>query len=97
MANIPGYLDDPLSYVLEAVYSAVGEGTTPIHMSVNEKDIEEDPDNTKSVLFKSKNELQVSTGKGALALIEIQLEGKKRMPMELFLRGFSIEEGDVLG
>ena len=54
MANIPGYLDDPLSYVLEAVDSAVGEGTTPIHMSVNEKDIEEDPDTTKSVLFKSK-------------------------------------------
>jgi len=56
MANIsiPSYLDDPLSYVLEAVDSAVGEGTTPIHMSVNEKDIEEDPDNTKSVLFKSK-------------------------------------------
>ena len=54
MANIPGYLDDPLSYVLEAVDSAVGEGTTPIHMSVNEKDIEEDPDTTKAVLFKSK-------------------------------------------
>ena len=54
MANIPGYLDDSLSYVLEAVDSAVGEGTTPIHMSVNEKDIEEDPDTTKSVLFKSK-------------------------------------------
>ena len=59
MANIPGYLDDPLSYVLEAVDSAVGEGTTPIHMSVNEKDIEEDPDTTKSVLFKSKYMLTV--------------------------------------
>ena len=54
MANIPGYLDDPLSYVLEAVDSAVGEGTTPIHMTTNEKDIEESPDSTKSVLFKSK-------------------------------------------
>jgi len=54
MVNIPGYLDDPLSYVLEAVDSAVGEGTAPIHMTVNEKDIEEDSDNTKSVLFKSK-------------------------------------------
>ena len=52
--TIPSYLDDSLSYVLEAVDSAVGEGTTPIHMSVNEKDIEEDSDNTKSVLFKSK-------------------------------------------
>ena len=37
MANIsiPSYLDDPLSYVLEAVDAVVGEGTTPIHMSVN--------------------------------------------------------------
>ena len=54
MATVPTYLEDPLSYVLEAVDSAVGEGTTPIHMSVNEKDIEEDSDTTKSVLFKSK-------------------------------------------
>jgi len=56
MANIsiPAYLDDPLSYVLEAVDSAVGEGTTPIHMSVNKKDIEEDSDTSRSVLFKSK-------------------------------------------
>jgi len=54
MASIPGYLDDSLSYVLEAVDSAIGEGTTPIHMTVNEKDVEEDPDTTKSVLFKSK-------------------------------------------
>ena len=48
MAAVPTYLEDPLSYVLEAVDSAVGEGTTPIHMSVNEKDIEEDSDTTIS-------------------------------------------------
>ena len=55
MVKVPSYLDDPLSYVFEALDSVVGEGTTPpIHMSVNEKDIEEDPDTTKSVLFKSK-------------------------------------------
>ena len=62
--------------------------------SIREKPVKNRPG---TVVFKSKNELQVSTGKGALALIEIQLEGKKRMPMELFLRGFPIEEGDVLG
>ena len=54
VANIPSYLDDPLSYVLEALDSSVGEGAAPIHMSVNEKDVEEDPDTSKSVLFKSK-------------------------------------------
>ena len=50
-----------------------------------------------TVMFKSKNELRVSTGDGALALIEILMEGKKRMPVEHFLLGFPIEEGDVLG
>ena len=56
MANIsiPGYLDDALSYILEAADSTRGVDTTPIHMTVNEKDIEESPDSTKTVLFKTK-------------------------------------------
>ena len=52
--TVPSYLEDPLSYIIEATDSTRGVDTTPIHMSVNEKDIEEDPDTTKSVLFKSK-------------------------------------------
>ena len=35
----------------------------------------------------------VSTGKGLLAIKELQLEGKKRMAAEAFLRGFPVEEG----
>ena len=57
MANIsiPGYLDDALSYILEAADSTRGVDTTPIHMSVDEKDIPpEAEDSTKSVLFKTK-------------------------------------------
>ena len=29
MVKVPSYLDDPLSYVLEALDSVVGEETTP--------------------------------------------------------------------
>ena len=35
----------------------------------------------------------VQTGKGMLAISELQLEGKKRMPVEAFLNGYEIEEG----
>lgn len=35
----------------------------------------------------------VQTGNGLLALLEVQLEGKKRMPVEAFLNGFDVEEG----
>ena len=38
----------------------------------------------------------VKTGKGALALKEVQLEGKKRMKIETFLRGYSLSEGTIL-
>lgn len=38
----------------------------------------------------------VRTGDGALAVKELQLEGKKRMDAASFLRGFSLEEGEIL-
>ncbi len=40
-----------------------------------------------------KNNLYVMTGDGVLSLMEVQLEGKKRMEAEAFLRGFNVEEG----
>ena len=43
-----------------------------------------------------KNHVYVKTGKGLLELKEIQLEGKKRMEMEAFLRGYSLEKGVIL-
>lgn len=39
-----------------------------------------------------KKEWTVQTGKGILSLREVQLEGKKRMGVEEFLRGFSLEQ-----
>ena len=45
----------------------------------------------------SKDEIYVKTGKGALSLKEIQLEGKKRMETGAFLRGYDLQNGVMLG
>jgi methionyl-tRNA formyltransferase len=44
-----------------------------------------------------KASLVVATGDGALVIKELQLEGKKRMTTDAFLRGCSVELGTVLG
>ncbi len=43
-----------------------------------------------------KDALYVQTGKGILILKEVQLEGKKRMPVKEFLLGCAIKEGELL-
>ena len=50
-----------------------------------------------SVVYADKKTLLVQTGKGLLRLNEVQLEGKKRMKIEEFLRGRKIEKGFVFG
>ena len=45
----------------------------------------------------SKNSLTVQTAKGRLLLEEVQLEGKKRMTIDAFLRGFPVEAGTKFG
>ena len=45
----------------------------------------------------TKDSLCVQTGEGVLSLLEVQLEGKKRMEIDAFLRGYSVEKGTVLG
>ncbi len=44
-----------------------------------------------------KDSLVVMTGEGALAIKELQLEGKKRMMADAFLRGYSVPVGTKLG
>ena len=44
----------------------------------------------------TKDSLHVQTSDGVLALLEVQLEGKKRMPIDAFLRGYQVEEGNCL-
>lgn len=43
----------------------------------------------------TKETIEVQTGDGILAILELQLEGKKRMDTESFLRGYSVKEGTV--
>ncbi|MDE6231884.1 MAG: methionyl-tRNA formyltransferase, partial [Lachnospiraceae bacterium] len=43
------------------------------------------------------DEILVSTGDGVLIINELQLEGKKRMDTESFLRGYKVEKGEKLG
>lgn len=45
----------------------------------------------------TKKELFVLTGDGILSLTELQPEGKKRMAVDAFLRGYRQMEGEVLG
>lgn len=45
----------------------------------------------------TRNAIWVQTGQGILILEELQLEGKKRMPTDAFLRGFPLEAGKKLG
>ncbi|MCI9081002.1 MAG: methionyl-tRNA formyltransferase [Lachnospiraceae bacterium] len=45
----------------------------------------------------NKDGIMVQTGQGMLNLLEIQLEGKKRMKTDAFLRGYQIETGTRLG
>ena len=40
--------------------------------------------------------LTVQTGRGILEILELQLEGKKRMDAAAFLRGFPVEAGAVM-
>ncbi len=49
------------------------------------------------IVDKTKKAIIVKTGKGALAIIELQLEGKKRMTTEAFLCGAGFEDNAVLG
>ncbi len=50
----------------------------------------------KAVLA-DKKQLVIQTGEGRLSLLEVQLEGKKRMLVDAFLRGCRIEEGQMFG
>ncbi len=49
------------------------------------------------IVDKTKKAIIVKTGKGALAITELQMEGKKRMTTESYMCGATIDEGVVLG
>lgn len=50
-----------------------------------------------TVVQVTKDTCKIQTGSGLLSVRELQLEGKKRMAADAFLRGFPIACGEVLG
>lgn len=50
-----------------------------------------------TVVEVTKQKIGIQTGDGLLYIEELQLEGKKRMPADAFLRGFELKQGTHLG
>lgn len=63
--------------------------------AVREQEAKDDMPGT--VCLAGPKELCVRTGDGVLRILELQLEGKKRMEVSAFLRGYTIEPGTILG
>lgn len=55
-----------------------------------------DTEQAGQVVCADKHRLIVQTGEGQLSLLEVQLEGKKRMQIDAFLRGFQVMQGQQL-
>ena len=53
--------------------------------------------NPGEIINSQKYSLTVATGKGALEILELQLEGNKRLDVKSFITGHPIELGTVLG
>ena len=62
-------------------------------MAVKESDSQKEPG---TILQADKRGILVQTGCGLLLLKEVQLEGKKRMAADAFLRGFQLSDGELL-
>jgi len=66
-------------------------------ISAEELSKEEKVDVPGTVFAVAKESFDVLTGEGALRIKELQLEGKRKMTAEEFLRGYKLEAGTVLG
>jgi methionyl-tRNA formyltransferase len=47
-------------------------------------------------ILKAGRELYVVAGRGVLSIVELQLEGRRVLNVEAFLRGYSLSAGDFL-
>lgn len=54
-------------------------------------------ENPGEIVEVTKDAISIGTGKGVLVIRELQLEGKKRMDTEAFLRGYKVEKGERIG
>ncbi len=78
-----------------SAYTFLGERTLKIWMAeVVEGKKEMIPG---TVIGTDKDSFTVQTGKGGLRILEVQLQGKKRMPVQAFLLGYPMKNGMTLG
>ena len=49
------------------------------------------------MILTDKKHFSIQTGDGILEILELQLEGKKRMTADAFLRGYQLENGTMMG
>ena len=50
-----------------------------------------------SIIETNDNRLIIGTGQGALEILELQIEGRKKMRIDDFLRGIELDSGELLG
>ncbi len=79
--------------VEEALHSV---GRSLLEIIVKEAASAEKPHKPGEVLSVAKDSITVQTGNGSLILKEVQLEGKRRMPVYDFLLGYPVKEGEIL-
>ena len=78
-----------------SAYTSFDDKTLKIWVAnVEHTDVKAEPG---EIIEIRKDAIVVMTGEGALIIKELQLEGKKRMPVEAFLRGYSVTIGMKLG
>ncbi len=58
--------------------------------------IHDRPEKTCGTVVRADQELGIATGFGTLYLLEVQIEGKRRMRIEEFLKGHKIKKGELL-
>lgn len=78
-----------------SAYTSLNGKNLKIWKAVTKKD--EYEGQPGEIVYVSEDEMYIKTGKGVLSIIELQLEGKKRMYIQDFLHGNKIEKGIVLG
>ena len=54
-------------------------------------------DNPGKIVAVNKDNIVVSTGKGSIAILEIQMEGKRQLLVSEFLKGYDIKLGLIMG
>ena len=70
-------------------------GVSAIRAAEIQAGVEEEMPGTVAAI--TKTSLKIHTGKGLLSILELQPEGKKRMPVDAFLRGYPVEPGEMFG